>query len=587
MLLRKTRSSFSALLFLPWLFALGCSSSATATPAQDAGNSPSASAAPAATAPDTSGAAPLIQAIAARGTLSDLHAPNFTDYGKLVQSFYRSVNDMPVWVRNGQPTPQALAVIAALQSSQKKGLNPEDYDASLWASRISALKASPGNADTIAKFDVALTVGTMRYISDLHIGRVNPKHFQFGIDIEQKKYDLPQLLLQRVIDGNNVPEVLAEVEPQYLNYKRLEAALQTYEDLAAQESGEKGWPLPEAAKPPAPGDSYAAIGPLADRLRLLGDLPPTAVVNINSGVYTGPLVDAVKHFQVRHGLTPDGKLGKETMHQLNTPLSVRVTQLEDALERWRWLPPDFNPLPVLVNIPEFVLRVFNPDHTVALKMNVIAGKAVGHQTPIFAQNMRYIVLRPYWNVPPSIARGEIVPHLLKDPGYLGKKGFEITDSKGTVVATGSASPEMIAQLRAGRLMVRQKPAADNALGLIKFIFPNDNNVYLHSTPSQTLFSQSRRDFSHGCIRVESPADLAAFLLKSQPNGQKWTVEAIKAAMQSGPDNQQINLGIPVPVVIAYLTAVVEEDGEVYFFNDIYGHDKSLNTVLAKGPPYPG
>ena len=181
----------------------------------------------------------------------------------------------------------------------------------------------------------------------------------------------------------------------------------------------------------------------------------------------------------------------------------------------------------------------------------------------------------------------LFPILLKDPGYLGKKGFEITDSSGNVVAAGSASPDQIAALRAGRLMVRQKPAADNALGLIKFIFPNDNNVYLHSTPSQTLFSQTRRDFSHGCIRVEYPAELASFLLQTQPNGQKWTVDAVKAAMQSGPDNQQVNLTTPIPVVIVYFTAIAEENGEVYFLDDIYGHDKSLDAVLAKGPPYPG
>jgi L,D-transpeptidase YcbB len=330
------------------------------------------------------------------------------------------------------------------------------------------------------------------------------------------------------------------------------------------------------------------VGPLADRLRFLGDLPPGTTVDTSSGVYNGALVDAVKHFQTRHGIAPDGKLGKDTLKQLNTPMSVRVTQLQDALERWRWLPPNFTVLPVAVNIPEFVLRVFNPDHTIAIRMEVIAGKAVGHQTPVFAENMRYIVFRPYWNVPPSIARGETVPHLLKDPSYLGKKGFEITDSSGKVVAAGSASPEVIAELRAGKLMVRQKPGGDNALGLIKFIFPNDNNVYLHSTPSQELFSQSRRDFSHGCIRVEEPAKLAAFLLQNQSNGgQKWTLDAVKAAMQSGPDNQQVNLVTPVPVVILYITAVAEENGEVYFFNDIYGHDKSLDAVLAKGPPYPG
>ena len=570
-------SSIAPLLFLTSL-ALGCNSQAAPRPPQ------TAAAAPDGTIADVAGVAPLLQAITASGTLAALHAPNFTDYRYLVVKLYETVNYAPVWVRNGQPTPQALAVIAALENSVHKGLNPEDYDGPLWPQRLDALKASPVSADMIAKFDAALTVSTMRYVSDLHIGRVNPKHFQFGIDIEQKKYDLPQLLLQKLVNGNDVPEVLGEVESQLLFYKRTEAALQTYLNLAAQE---KLVPLSDAIKAVAPGDTYAAVGPLADRLRFLGDLPQGATVDTSNGIYSGAVVDAVKHFQTRHGISPDGKLGKETLAQLNTPMSVRVTQLDDALERWRWLPPNFAVLPVAVNIPEFVLRVFNPDHSIAIRMHVIAGKAMGHQTPVFAQNMRYIVFRPYWNVPPSIARGEIVPHLLKDPGYLGKKGFEITDSSGKVVASGSANPEVIAELRAGRLMVRQKPAADNALGLIKFIFPNDNNVYLHSTPSQTLFSQTRRDFSHGCIRVEFPAELASFLLKSQPNGEKWTVDAVKAAMQSGPDNQQINLTTPVPVVILYVTAVAEENGEVYFFSDIYGHDKSLDAVLAKGPPYPG
>ena len=585
MIRKKALPSASAQLLFACFLALGCNSQATPRPAEAA--SATAGAQTGASAADVAGAAPLLQAIAARGTLADLQRPNFTDYKLHVQHVYEPGSYAPLWVRGGQVTPQAMAVISALESSKLKGLNPDDYDASLWTQRLAALKGPGVSADTVANFDAALTVGTMRYISDLHIGRVNPRQFKFGIDIEQKKYQLPDLLLQRIVNGSNIPEVLAEVEPQWLNYKRLEAALQTYEKLAAQESGEKGFPLPDVAKTLSPGDPYAGVGGLADRLRLVGDLPPATVVDTSDGLYDGALVDAVKHFQVRHGIAPDGKLGKDTIRQLNVPLSVRVTQLEDALERWRWLPPTFDPLPVLVNIPEFVLRVFNPDHSVAIRMNVIAGKSVGHQTPVFAQEMRYIVFRPYWNVPPSIARGEIVAHLLKDPGYLGKKGFEITDRNGTVVASGSATPEQIAELRASRLMVRQKPAADNALGLIKFIFPNDNNVYLHSTPSQTLFSQSRRDFSHGCIRVEHPADLAAFLLKSQPGDQKWTVDAVKAAMQSGPDNQQINLGIPVPVVIAYLTAVVEENGDVYFFNDIYGHDKELDAVLAKGPPYPG
>src|SRR6202012_1250712 len=176
----------------------------------------------------------------------------------------------------------------------------------------------------------------------------------------------------------------------------------------------------------------------------------------------------------------------------------------------------------------------------------------------------------------SILRGEIVPAIVKDRGYIGRKGFEVTDSSGRVITSGTVSDEVLAQLRAGRLMVRQKPGPTNALGLVKFIFPNQNNVYLHSTPAPQLFSQSRRDFSHGCVRVEKPAELAAYLLRNQP---PWTLEKVQQAMQSGPDNQQVNLTRPMPVVIAYVTAVVEEDGSVHFFYDIYGYAKTLEAVL--------
>lgn len=278
----------------------------------------------------------------------------------------------------------------------------------------------------------------MRYLSDLHVGRVNPKHFQFGIDVGQKSYDLPQFLLQKVVAAANVPEVLNEVAPPYFGYQRTEAALATYRALAAQENSA---PLPEVPKTLAPGDTYAGIEPLAQRLRLLGDLPPGAVVDTSSALYQGALVEGVKHFQRRHGLGPDGRLGKDTLRQLNVPLSFRVQQLQDALERWRWLPANFSPLPVAVNIPEFVLRAFSPDHRIAIRMNVIVGKAVRHQTPVFAQSMKYIVFRPYWNVPYSITRSEIIPSLEKDSGYLARKNFEVTDQSGRVITSGAVSAE--------------------------------------------------------------------------------------------------------------------------------------------------
>ncbi len=530
--------------------------------------------------PENDAVSAQLRAIATAGKLLDLRYPDFSDYRLHFQRAYEGSNFTPLWVRGGQPSAQALGVIQALEQSRRKGLDPEEYDASRWQARLAALKTGGGNANAVATLDAALTVSAMRYISDLHIGRVSPSHFKFGIDIEKNKYDLPQFLTTKVINAPDVAAVLSEIEPPYDGYRRTEAALQQYEELAGRGDGPT---VPEVQKVTSAGDAYSGSAELAARLRLLGDLPRDAAASPDEQKYDPSLVDAVKQFQARHGLTADGKLDKETIRQVNVPLANRVVQLEDALERWRWLPATFPQPPVVANIPEFVLRVFTADQKVALSMNVVVGRAVRTQTPVFAEDMKYIVFRPYWNVPPSIVRGEIVPGIVKDRGYIGRKGFEVTDTSGRVITSGTVSDEVLAQLRAGKLMVRQKPGPTNALGLVKFIFPNQNNVYLHSTPAPQLFSQSRRDFSHGCVRVQKPAELAAMLLRNQP---PWTLERVQAAMQSGTDNQQVNLATPVPVLILYVTAVVEPDNSVHFFDDIYGHDNALNAVRAKGPPYP-
>jgi murein L,D-transpeptidase YcbB/YkuD len=292
----------------------------------------------------------------------------------------------------------------------------------------------------------------------------------------------------------------------------------------------------------------------------------------------------VKRFQERHGLTPDGRLGRQTLEQVNTPLSNRVEQLELTLERWRWIPNESVQPLVVVNIPEFRLRAYNASGKTALEMNVIVGKAYQHETPVFEEDMQYVVFRPYWNVPSSIQRSEIVPAIRRDRDYVAKKGYEVITSKGMVVTSGTISDDVLQQLRDGKLAIRQKPGPTNALGLVKLIFPNENNVYLHSTPSQQLFSQSRRDFSHGCIRVEKPAELATWALAGEP---EWTLEKVRAAMQSGEDNVQVNLRKPIPVLILYGTVIVDEHGTVHFFDDLYGYDADLKAILAKGYPYPG
>jgi len=522
---------------------------------------------------DAGAVAARLHTLTSAGTSSEGHSANFIDEREKV---YQAIQYTPAWVREGQATPQAFAIISALETSQQKGLRPGDYDASQWPARLAALRAAPGNADAVAQFDAALTISAMRYLSNLRIGRVNPKPLEFGIDLDGKHYDLPRLLVQKVLTGSNLPDVLNKVEPQYLGYQRTETALLNYLTLVAQDHSQ---PLPDLQKTVKSGDAYPSVQQLGERLRLLGDLPQSAVVDPNATTYDEPLVAAVKHFQARHGLKSEGRLDKESLAQLNVPLSSRVIQLEDSLERWRWLPAEYPQLPVAVNIPGFKLRVFSDDHTVALQMNVVVGKALNHQTPVFAKEMKYIIFRPYWNLPLDIVRAEIVPKLLRDPHYLARKGFEATDQNGHIVSAGAVSRATLAEIMSGRLLVRQKPGPRNALGLVKFMFPNEFDVYLHSTPAPQLFNQSRRDFSHGCIRVEKPAELAAWLLKDQP---KWTLGKIKAAMLSGPDNQQVNLSTPVPIVIVYLTAIVEENGEVYFYDDIYGLDGTLNDALAKG-----
>ena len=546
------------------LLPLGCNSQVAAT-----------------TNPANSTSGPIaeqLESIAAGGSLADLRWPNFADYRQNAQKLYMATNYAAVWVRDGQASPQALAVIAEFVSSQKRGLIPEDYDALRWPQRLSALKVSSGNPDTLARFDAALTVCIMRYISDLHSGRVNPQHSEFSITIDRQKYDLPEFLKEKVVAASNVSETFNAVEPQYTGYKRTEAALQTYLALASQSPGA---PLPGIKESLSIGDAYPGIEQLTQHLRSRGDLPQGAIVDTKAGVYGGQLVEAIKHFQSRHGLQADGKLGQETLHQLNVPLSERVLQLEDALERWRWLPAGYSHLPVVVNIPEYILRTFVSDHKIDTRMNVVVGKALD-QTPVFAKDMKYIVFRPYWNVPLDITRAEIVPALRKNSRYLEREHFEVTEQNGRVVTSGAVSAGILARLLSGKLLVRQRPGPQNSLGLVKFIFPNDQNVYLHSTPAQQLFSKVHRDFSHGCIRVENPVELAAWLLQDQP---KWTPKTINAAMNSGPNNQQVNLTRPVPVVIVYVTAVVEENGEIYFFDDIYGHDRSMNAALEKGQPY--
>jgi L,D-transpeptidase YcbB len=561
-----------------WLFALALVATPLFTkPARAASASPVATpgASPAPLSADES----ALRSLIASGTLATLGCPSFIDRRPSVDKFYSDGHYALAWLSSGQPTVQARAMIDSFKNASLKGLNPDDYDALRWDSRLAKLQSAkpPSPADAM-DFDLALTVTAMRYLSDLRVGRANPQHPEFALTIGTDQYDLPTYLRNRVITSSDVATAIDQVEPPYAGYRRAEVALAGYLQLAKAGDGP---PLPAPDKGVRPGQTYPAMALLARRLHQLGDLPQTVDVPMGSTAYSGEIVQAVKKFQVRHGLDTDGILGKGTIARMNQPLSLRVLQLDLTLERYRWIPPTFPQPPIVVNIPEFELRTLRRQPAPFLSMRVVVGKAFQHKTPVFAQDMRYIVFRPYWNVPFSIVRGEIIGKIRRDPAYLSANNFEVVDSHGQVVTDNQVSESQLQGLNSGALQVRQKPGPTNSLGLLKFIFPNSYNVYMHGTPATELFARARRDFSHGCIRLQDPAALAAWVLRDRPD---WNMDRIRATM-NGDQTVQLQLTKPIPVLILYSTAVVEPDGEVSFFDDIYGDDADLEKALAVACPH--
>ena len=509
------------------------------------------------------------------GRLSDLQWPNFSDRSASVKEFYEETGSKLGWIQNGKPTAQALELIRILEAAEMKGLQSKDYDGPRWPDRVKALESGSGAAESgRVRFDVALTVSGTRYISDLHLGKVDPENLHKDFDLDRQHHDPGAFLRENLLRAQSVEDVLAHVECPYPGYQRELAAFQKYLKMAQEEVSD---PLPEVQKPIELGQSYDGLGKLVLRLKFLGDLPASETVPTDSLTFTKEIVEGVKRFQTRHGLESGGKLGPQTIAELNQPMSDRLEQLRLSLERWRWLPHDFEEPPIVVNIPEFKLRTGDVPGKPTLIIPVVVGKAMRTQTPVLEEDMKYLVFWPYWNVPPSILRGELIPKIAKDRTYVQKNGYEVATYSGQVVTDGAIGDDVLAQLRAGKFMLRQKPGPKNALGLVKFIFPNDNNVYLHSTPGQALFSRARRDFSHGCMRVEDPKALAVWVLRNNPG---WTKERVAEAFTVGKE-QQVNLTRTIPVLIVYASAVVEEDGQVFFFEDIYGHDKALVKLEAQ------
>ena len=564
----------------------GCGRSEEARTAQVP---PAAAPAPAAQGPaEPAGPPPPEVQAAVQGVIESGHHPWLT-WPEIpgavphLRALYAAEPDGLFWFAGPSAHPALAGALQTLAQAETQGLDPADYDARLLAEKWEAMSASPNDR---ALFDVALTVSAMRLLQSVHWGRVDPRLVGFDYDVTAKLLDLATEL-RTARDRGGLAAAVAAAEPQFPVYRRLVKALGEYRALVAAGEPEPVPALAAKQKKVEPGKPWAGVTALAARLRTFGDLPADAplpeTAPDGTPLYAGALVDAVKRFQGRHALEPDGVIGPGTIETLNVPAAARVRQIELALERERWLPEMRREPHVFVNVPLFRLWAYDPAAPdEPLRMNVVTGKSLGHKTPIFIGQMQYVIFRPYWSPPPSIVRSEIVPHARRDPSYIERQNMEIVASGDERAPALPPTPDNLDKVAAGKLFVRQKPGEKNSLGLAKFIFPNSENVYMHGTPAQSLFARARRDFSHGCIRLEDPPRLAEWVLRDQP---EWTRERIDAAMK-GERPTQVNLKQKLTVFLFYDTAYVDSKGVVYFADDYYGHDAQLEKALAHGYPYP-
>ncbi len=515
-----------------------------------------------------------------------LQQPDFSRFHEPVVRLYQAADQEPLWFRQGRATPQALAVAERLSQADAKGLRPRHYEGAYWSRWL----ASPETVPPAVKdcrfwiLDLAFTVSVMRYVSDLSIGRVDPKQLKIDLDVEPKKYDLEPFL--RKLARSAEPQLLLDqVEPPFRSYRALLAALERYRGLAKDAELNRYLAVPGRSL--RPGESYPELRRLAYRLERWGDLALEQAARVEGVVYTGALVEAVKRFQGRHGLHQDGIIGRNTFAQLNVPMTERVEQIRLSLERWRWLPDDLGHRPIVINVPEYKLYAFEDDgngsYRQALDMDVIVGKSYPRlQTPLFRGAMRYIVFSPFWNVPYSILKRELYGKIKANPGYLAKHNYQIVAAFHPNARVYAPNSENIARLLTGELKLRQTPGAHNALGAAKFMFPNDHAVYLHGTPAKRLFKKDRRDFSHGCIRIADPPLMAEHVLRGKQGWDRARVDALIAKGRW----RQVSLATPLDVYVLYGTAVADLDGTVRFFRDIYGHDERLAQALEKAADAP-
>jgi murein L,D-transpeptidase YcbB/YkuD len=479
----------------------------------------------------------------------------------------------PAWTRDGYPLPVAEALAKAVKGADAEGLQPKNYhleriESSLGNIRQDLARSERPDTGKILEMEFLLSDAYLVYAAHLLNGRVNPETLHSDEwTIYPSRFNLARHL-SKALDGGDVEGSLKGLLPVQQGYGRLKTALIVYRGLA--ERG--GWPVIPGDGRLEKGMKNERVPALRNRLKVTGDMPASS--DSASDLFDEAVEEAVKRFQLSHGLFDDGIVGTRTLRALNVPVEKRIRQIELNMERWRWLPQNMGNPYIMVNIAGYGLEVVENESPV-LTMKIIVGTAY-QKTPVFSGKMTYIEMNPYWNVPHSIATEETLKKIRQNPEFFAKENMRVftAGQNGEEVSPATIDWSQHSENNFP-YRLRQEPGPRNPLGRIKFMFPNKHSVYLHDTSDPQLFRKERREFSHGCIRIEKPMEMAAFVMRGS---KEWPIEKIKAVLKTK-ETTVANLPKPIPVHILYFTAWGNGDGATHFLEDIYRRDERLDRAL--------
>lgn len=520
---------------------------------------------PAASVETTTLSDPRAAIAAAIGDADTITIDGVVMKAQAVRDLYAGRGWFPLWIdMDGRLDPRAAPIVARLAKAREEGLVPADY----YVEPLQALIRST-DADDVVAAEILLSAAVMRYGADVHAGRLVPREIDNTFDITPKPVDRAALATA----ASMLPDpdrFLADLAPKHALYQQLKGALSGYETLAGA-----GWPTIPPGESVRPGQESDRVPVLRARLAATGEFVGDPADR--SRLYDPQLVTAVENFQGKHGLKPDGILGRGTLAMLNRQGPERMNQIVASMERLRWLPDDLGPDYLMVNLAAFTMDIVADGHLVR-SMDVVVGQPK-NQTPLFNSALTYLEFNPTWTIPPSIAAKEYLPKLRNNPGYLASRNYRLFSG------WGGGSREMSADyvdwngVGSGTmrsLRIRQDPGPGNALGKVKFMMANNWSVYLHDTPSKSYFKRSARALSHGCVRLQDPIWLADYLLNGSPD---WSPARRERVMGSWTPTTRINLPAPMPLYLVYQTAWIDQSGEVAFRDDIYGIDAKVIAAL--------